>query len=284
MKKLFNIVIVIVIGFVLALLPACDIVEEPYLVPVNGGTGPNPDETVRKVLVEDYTGQKCPNCPEAAEIAHNLQQIYGEQVVIVALHAGFYSVPEETGNFTTDYRTAEGSELNAYFGFPAYPMGMVNRTAYSGSTILLKDSWEGAVAAQLEIDADAGIIITNAYNSSNRKLDCTLETEFVNDMAGTYNICVFIIESGIISPQQTDAGIVMDYEHNHMLRASMNGTWGDVVGTDGSAFGGVKVNNNYSYTLPAEWNADNCAVVAFVYNTETLEIVQAEEKALTGGE
>jgi hypothetical protein len=278
MKKIFNFVIIIVL--VIILIPACDIVDEPYLVPVNGGNGGNPDETVRKVLLEDYTGQKCPNCPEAAEVAHNLQLVYGDQVVIIALHAGFYSVPEATGDFTAEYRTPEGGELNAYFGFPAYPMGMVNRTPYSGSTILLKDSWEGAVAAQLELDADAGIAITNSYNASNRKLDCTIETEFVNDLQGTYNICVFIIESHIISPQQTEGGVVPDYEHNHMLRGSMNGTWGDLVGTNGTAVGGAKLTNNYSYTLPAEWNADNCAVVAFVYNTETLQVVQAEENGL----
>jgi len=284
MKKTSNIikyivtVIVIVTG--IALIPSCDIVEEPYLVPVGSSDTNTTGENVRKVLLEDYTGQKCPNCPEAAEIATSLKEIYGEQVVVVALHAGFYSVPEETGNFTADYRTVEGSELNSYFAFPAYPMGMVNRTSFSGSTILLKDSWEGAVAAQLELDVQAGIIITNSYNSSSRKLDCTLETEFVNDMEGTYNLCVFIIESGIVSPQQTESGVVMDYVHNHMLRTSMNGTWGEPVGTDGSATGGVKVTNNYSFTLPDEWNAENCAVVAFVYNSATLEVVQAEEKEL----
>jgi thiol-disulfide isomerase/thioredoxin len=282
MKKKHNIFPSIVIGIVIVIgiLTSCDIVDEPYLVPVNGGVGPNPDETVRKVLVEEYTGQKCPNCPEAAEVAHNLQQVYGEQVIVIAVHAGFYSIPDADGDFTADYRTSEGTELNSYFGFPAYPMGLVNRTPYSGSTILLKDSWEGAVAALLELDPDAGITITNGYNEGTRKLDCTVETEFLDDMEGTYNVCVFITESGIISPQQTEGGVVANYEHNHMLRASMNGTWGDPVGTDGSAVGGIKVTNTYSYTLPATWSAVNCNVVAFIYNSETLEIVQAEENAV----
>ena len=271
---------VIAMVTVIVMVPACDIVEEPYLVKVGGNDTTVPTENVRKVLIEDYTGQKCPNCPEAAEIARNLQEIYGEQVVVIALHAGFYSVPEETGDFTADYRTAEGNELNSYFAFPAYPMGLVNRAPYSGSTILLKDSWEGAVDAQLELEPEAGIKITNTYNSSSRKLDCTLETEFVNDLDGTYNICAFILESGIVSPQQTESGVETAYVHNHMLRASMNGTWGDPVGTDGSAVAGVKVTNNYSYTLPAGWNEDHCAVVAFVYNSATLEVVQAEEKEL----
>jgi hypothetical protein len=60
----------------------------------------------------------------------------------------------------------------------------------------------------------------------------------------------------------------------------MNGTWGDAVGTDGQAVAGSKKTNSYSFTLPAEWNADNCSVIAFVYNTTTTEIVQAEEKGV----
>lgn len=274
--------IVIVIGIVIGtvLVPSCDIVEEPYLVPVGGNDTNTHGENVRKVLLEDYTGQKCPNCPEAAEVAHSLREIYGEQIVIIAVHAGFYSVPDASGDFTADFRTTEGGELNAYFAFPAYPMGMVNRTSYSGSTILLKDSWENAVEAQMELDAQAEIVITNSYNQGTRKLECILETEFAEDLEGNYNICAFIIESGIVSPQLTESGVVADYVHNHMLRASMNGTWGDPVGTDGSALGGAILTNTYSYTLPATWNAANCAVVAFVYNATTLEVVQAEEAAV----
>jgi thiol-disulfide isomerase/thioredoxin len=287
MKKTSNIIKnivklpVIVIGIVIgiALIPGCDIVEEPYLVQVGDNDTNGTGVHFRKVLLEDYTGQKCPNCPEAAEIAHNLQTIYGDKVVVIALHAGFYSVPEETGNFTADYRTSVGNDLNAYFAFPAYPMGMVNRTAFSGSTILLKDSWESAVEAQLELDPEASIEITNTYFPSDRKLDCTVETEFLTDKEGIYNICVFVMESLIVSPQQTEGGVVTDYVHNHMLRASMNGTWGELVGADGSAVNGVKVSNSYTMNLPAGWNDVNCAVVAFVYNNETLEVVQAEEEA-----
>lgn len=274
--------IVIVIGIVIgiALLPSCDIVEEPFLVPVGGNDTTTPAENVRKVLLEDFTGQKCPNCPEAAEIAHSLIQTYGDQIVVIAIHAGNFSVPD--GSFPSDYRTTEGTELNDFFGISmyGYPMGMVNRIDYNGFPVVIKDDWESAVSDQLELDPQAAITITSSYNTGTRELDCTLETEFLEDLDGTYSICAFIIESGIVSPQQTESGVVEDYVHNHMLRASMNGTWGDAVGTDGLAVGGSKVTNHCSYTLPAEWNAENCAIVAFVYNDETQDVVQAEEEEL----
>jgi hypothetical protein len=278
MKKTFKILALIVLSAVL--IPSCDVVKEPFLVPAGSGTGPGPGDVVRKVLLEDYTGQKCPNCPAAAEVAHNLKTIYGEQLILLTVHAGFYATPDATGNFTADYRTSEGTELNAFFEVPAYPMGMINRTPYSGSRILLKDSWEAATAVQTALDPQATITITNTYNSGTRKLECLLETEFLDAMEGTFNICAFITESGIISPQQTNQTVNMTYEHNHVLRTSMNGTWGDAVGDDGQAVTGSTLSNNYSITLPQAWDAANCTVVSFIYNTTTNEVVQAEEKSI----
>lgn len=283
MKKILSLVIIIGIVIGTVLLPSCDIVEEPFLVPVGGNDTNTQDEVVRKVLLEDYTGQKCPNCPEAAEIGHNLQATYGEQVVIIAIHSGNFAEPDDSGDFTSDFRTSEGTELDQFFGIYqyGYPMGMINRTDYSGFPVVLKDNWQSAVEIQLALEPQADINITNTYNSSTHKLDCSLESEFLEDLDGTYNICVFIIESGIVSPQQTEGGVITDYVHEHMLRTSMNGTWGDPVGSNGQAVSGSKLNNSYSLTLPPTWNAENCAVVAYIYNTETLEVLQAEEEAIT---
>lgn len=278
-SRVIGIALVIFTGNVL--LPSCDIIEEPYLeeVKVDNDTIPV-EQHVRKVLLEDFTGQKCPNCPDAAEIAHTLQGIYGEQIVVIAIHAGNFAIPD--GTFTADYRTAEGDELNSYYNISmyGYPMGLINRTEYNGYPVVPKENWETAFAEQVEMEVQADISITNTYNSGTRKLDCVIKTEFLEELDGTYNICAFITESGIISPQQTIGGIISNYQHNHMLRGSLNGTWGDPAGTDGLAIPGNKLTNNYSFTLPAEWNAENCAVVAYVYNTESLIVIQAEEVAL----
>ena len=268
----------------IALLPSCDIVDEPYLKEIEGNNDTTPvEQHVRKVLLEDFTGQKCPNCPDAAVIAHTLQEVYGEQIVIVAVHAGNFAIPD--GTFTADFRTTEGDELNSFFNISmyGYPMGLINRTEYNGYPVVPKENWETAFGLQVEMDVQADISIVNDWNSGTRKLDCMIETEFLEDLDGTYNICAFITESGIISPQQTSGGIVQDYVHNHMLRGSLNGTWGDLVGTDGLAIPGSKLTNSYTFTLPAEWVAENCAIVAYVYNTETLVVLQAEEEALVMG-
>ena len=51
-----------------------------------------PPEAGRAVLIEDFTGQYCVNCPRATEEIERLVEEYGDSVVIaVAIHSGPFS-------------------------------------------------------------------------------------------------------------------------------------------------------------------------------------------------
>jgi hypothetical protein len=260
-------------------LASCDKIQEPFLKPI-GHEGPGPGQEVRKVLLEDYTGHKCPNCPEGAQIASNMITLYQDKIVLLTVHAGYYSAPDASGLFTDDFRTQEGTAWNDFFGFQFYPAGMVNRTSYQGSRVLLIGSWENAIAALIDKPQQAELTISNTYDPDNRNLQCRVDTKFLENMEGIFNLSVVLVESGIIAPQQTDTGIITNYEHNHVLRASLNSTWGEIVGADGSANVDDVNTNEYTFVLDPSWNETNCAVIAFVYNTSTHEIVQAEEETL----
>ena len=52
----------------------------------------------RTVLLEEFTGQECTNCPDAHRLVANLHEQYGEQLVSVAIHAGPYLEVDIWGN------------------------------------------------------------------------------------------------------------------------------------------------------------------------------------------
>ena len=96
---------------------ACDKVSAPYKEVVIHDTG------ARKVLVEDYTGAKCGNCPRASKEIYNLKAVYGDNLIIMAIHAGGFAEPYPYGMlpanptfFATDFRTPEGTNLDTDFG------------------------------------------------------------------------------------------------------------------------------------------------------------------------
>ena len=84
---------------------------------------------------------------------------------------------------------------------------------------------------------------------------------------------MWLIEDGIVALQQLPDNVVKrDYVHNHVLRAALNGDWGEPISLPGNA----EKTLTHKLTLPEGIKADNAWVVAFVYNDAG--VVQVERR------
>ncbi len=283
MKK--NIFILIVSSFVL-LFAACDKLDSPYLIKQDQDI-PDPDDVVRKVLLEEFTGHKCPNCPQGSRIAHDLKAIHGEQLIILTIHAGWYA-QTEAGMYSTDFRTPAGTAIYENFNQPPTPQGMVNRAEYAGKTVLSINQWEPALLVLLEQEPEATIEIIADYNSSNREVSVTSETVFLNSPDGEYSVCMFITEDSIVSPQvnnDPDLGPSPnweDYVHEHVLRKAITGAWGEIINEGAVIVSEQIYESSGSAVLSTDWRENHCNIVAFVYRNDTKEVIQAEEIKIIG--
>ena len=91
-----------------------------------------PAEVNRPVLIEDFTGQACVNCPNATAAIHELQETYGEEnVIAVAIHCGpFAHLRSNMGNaFLSDLGTKLGDEYYTHWNIEAQPSVKINRGA-----------------------------------------------------------------------------------------------------------------------------------------------------------
>jgi hypothetical protein len=239
---------------------------------------------VRKVLVEDYTGHTCGNCPRAAEKLKELECQWGDRVVPMAIHAGFFALPESNanGSYATDHRTAEGNEYNTTFGNSALglPNGLVNRKSFSGQFPQDRSVWAEHVAAELALPAEAYLTMQNTYSEASRTVNTSIDISVLSNLNnGPYYIIVALTEDSIVDWQKDyelgDDENIAGYVHNHAHRVNFNGTWGTQVGTGNLAAGQV-VNVSYSLQLNPDWRDAHCNVVAFVYRQDTKEVLQAE--------
>lgn len=265
---------------------SCDKIEEPFIRKVFIDT--TTQEHQKKVLLEDYTGHTCVNCPDAAIIANNLKNNLSDKLVIIAVHAGWFSTPTPGGDFTADFRTETGNTWDATFGISnvGNPNGMVNRKNFgTAEHILAPAAWSGAIMQALNEEVETDVSISNTYNAGDRKLTTDVTVDFVKTIDRNLNLIVVLTESGIIAPQKNNnaaAGptpIIYDYEHNHVLRGSINSTWGTTVAVVGTA-NPASLKKTFTYNLSAGYVAENCHVVAFVYDTDTKEVLQVAEKEL----
>lgn len=260
---------------------SCDKVEEPFTKPLTL------DSTITKtVLLEDYTGHTCVNCPDAGVLSRNLKENLGENLVVIAVHAGFFAMPKEIEGFPADYRTEAGNEWNSFFGITGYPSGMVNRKDFGNSKhILSVGAWSAKILEALKEPAQLDLTVTNSYNNTTRELTTTVETEFLKAIDKNLKLVVVLTESGIVSPQKNNNAevgvtpIIYDYVHNHVLRSCINGTWGTSITAIGSAPQDA-ISKTFTYVIPENFVAENCEVVAFVFDDDTKEVLEAAEGEL----
>jgi len=259
---------------------SCDKVEPPYTTqtqtPVDTGTT---KIYVQKVMVEDFTGHKCGTCPAAHRVLDDLVGVYGDKLVPMAIHAGWFA--QVTTDYPEDFQTTEGTTIFDDFNIQNTPYGMVNRTPYNSELVLTKDKWGAAIQNILDsTELRIGIDIENTYNSTSNNLDCKIKVTFLKTLSDTLSLAIYFIEDSIISKQtdyEATPSDVDDYLHKHVLRGSINGTYGEQI-IAGTAIKDASVDRQYTFALDtAKYNLNHCYTVAFVFNTNNKEILNVEE-------
>lgn len=291
---------IIAIIFVISVFIACDKVKHPDQKPpavkhcvdtsimivktnatVNG---------FRKVLIEDYTGHYCGNCPRAAETATTIESAKKDSVVVIAVHSGSSFSPPVLPDYPEDFRTQTGTtDWDGFFGISGagLPKGMINR----GQTPFYqpKDNWSALVNQYLAQAQKAKLTLTTSFDPNSLYLNVNVKVKFLTgaSYANDIRVSVVVTEDSIVATQKDynpPAGVTVvngderpTYRFDNMLRGAVNSSWGEVIKAKP-----VVANDSASITytcfkLDMVKNTKNVNVVAFVYDDGSKEVIQVEK-------
>lgn len=288
----------LIIPAALVFFASCDYVDLPTPANTGGGGGGGGSTTHRKVLVEEVTGHFCPTCPAGAATLEAAKAIYGDSMIVVAIHTGYFAqnvaqfglppgAPQ--GSYTEDFNTPEGFDWGNVFSMGgSAPRCMYNRTGFPAG---LHDMHPNDCASVLDTILDrpqsADFEVTHNYNAATRALTLTANGNFLTAGGGSgdsYNIVVLLTEDSLLGWQKDGQSHIQNYVFNHVLRACVN-TPGNVAGTNihtGAVAAGDTIAYTLpsAYTLPASVNENHADLVVFVYNAVTKEVLQVEKIAV----
>jgi len=271
--------------------------EGDYVIPPYGDfTG-----TSQNILIEDFTGHRCGNCPGAALLAHSLKDQYPGQVFVASIHSAlppyFFQSTTEPGDpqypkFTHDFRTEAGDQYPLDIsGFIGNPVGFINRTTDgSGQIWQFQNSWSTIVNDILDEDNPLlmNVQVNTNYYIETRGLFVHVLSETQQDITGRYNMVVYLIQDEYASWQLDYSATPQDvefYHHKDVLLDNINGTYGTQL-FESASVTGETFKNNYTYKVPdnievlGQQPNDNTGLSLIVYlmNRDTYEIVQVIEK------
>lgn len=266
---------------------SCDTIEDDQkLVYPKGQTSETTPITVssseQKVLLEDYTGWKCVNCPRAAAKATEMISKYGEQLVVISVHSTAFAIPS-TGNNNIDFRTEYGEKWATDFGCTSsLPTGIINRKKLGASYPISDANWDSEI--QNAINSQEHIMDINLgaeYRSEDKQILISTENVFLKDYPSPILINIVVLESGIVGVQyNSDPNFgttpkINDFVFNHVLRK--NGLIDYSLSLEGVSKD-TKIKKNYLIDVdPDIQDISKCTVIVFVTDSETKEVIQANE-------
>lgn len=274
MKKTIFLISLISIAFY-----SCDKVDNPIPNNFVGTEGIIWDDslfiesspTMRKIIIEEFTGQLCTFCPDGAREIERLDSIYTNQFIPISIHASPFADPNNGA--PNDFRTEAGNDFYITTGSPGLPGGIVSRLNNASTSAI--SQWEIDINSIKNDAPKVSIGLSTLYDDSTRTLKTIVNTEWLTTEVGNFNIQIYLLEDSIVAYQLDNGDHIQNYMHRHMLRKGINGSWGTPIPS--SNVGDVDT-QDFAIELDSGWDKDHCIVVVHVYKVAPdYEIIQAEE-------
>ncbi len=261
----------------------------------------------KRLVLEEYTGMTCQNCPLGILAIEKIKGIYGSQFLPISIHT-----------YPGDNLGTGMAGYSDFFSFTGAPSGIINRKGaisypmvsmgqdYSFNAI--NDSeplWLDIVEAEMAIPVEADITASAGLSADKRTLTVPCHVRYALDAEGVNtNIFMVILEDNVLGFQQnnlmslTDSDLgewgqggkygsstVYPFYHNDVARGWVGRT---ISGTPALLPTSVTAGTNYEVTLTADVpasvsNVDNLKVVVMLIKANNETIINAVE-AHVGGE
>jgi len=250
------------------------------LLDTNYIVSPVPAVQDKKVLLEDISGVKCVNCPDAAAKADELKALHGEKLVVVTL------MPDKSllANFTDpdpDYAQVSNPQvtqlLNSLNPPSAMPLGMINRTNNGNGLMVVYQRWPGDVQTELNKPNTVNIEIETSYDNGNRQLLVTAIITYTEDQTDSnQSMSIVLTESNIFGKQKKSTGDDKNYEFKHVARDFATNPTGDPLPKNLSK--GRQIKRQYAINVLPNWDIAHCEVVVLVHSSANKVVYQVAEK------
>jgi hypothetical protein len=214
-----------------------------------------PTSYTKKVLLEDFTGTWCPQCPPAATAISNAMQ-ENSNVFGVGYHDG------------DPMQISETSFWSSYYNVTGFPTVYVN-----GPDTRWNFPNMGQVNNELTETATLGLALEATLVSGNLNID--VKVGFNTTPDEQVQLMVYLIEDNVTSSSaQAGSSQGTNYVHRDVLREVYTDQVGDPIEASSAVAGCVYSRSFTGLDLPSNIDdINNLKVIAFVRNTYTKTFV-----------
>ena len=247
---------------------------------------PVPATDPHNILVEDFTGQGCSNCPAAHETLRKLDSVNSGRLNIVGLYIQNFSQTTPPTGAKYDFRDSTASDIGTtvYGGIGSMPIAGIDRIPVSGSTLIYQGNWSSTITNQMAIQDSLNLKVTSGYDTTTGYDTITATITYTQPVSSSHNLSIVIVEDSMVDIQEYPAfdpvypsGFDNNYVFTNVFRAMVSSApFGDpVLASMVSKEAGRVYRHTYIYKLKPGVIPSHCRVIAFVSNTSDKHIIQS---------
>jgi hypothetical protein len=190
------------------------------------------------VLVEDFTGPSCSNCPNAkSNYLDPWVRDFPGRVNVIAIHVRDYSQANPVKGAKYDFRDSIGTIIQNSVFSPifAMPIAGVDRMPYGNASQgskfqILKESWGSSITAQLAQKDSINLALSSTYNPVSGIADIEVKVTYLYPTTTLHNMTIAITEDSLIDLQDYPTEVDSFYEFEHVFRGVITDVpYGDSV-------------------------------------------------------
>lgn len=242
----------------------------------------------KKVVIEELTGVKCPNCPAGSAILNNFAEQNPDRIIITAIHSGFLTEPLQESVY--DFRNTDADELRLFFGEgdPPKPSASFDRVKAAGGNYFIVKAqtigeWQNALNDRLSKTTPVNIHLESSYDVDHNKGNVKVKLSFTENVTDKLGLTLYVLESGKKDMQDSLGVELHGYEFKHVLQKIITPISGEpVLDSLTTKEKGRVLEKTLSFEPNImgvnAWNLDKCVIIGIVHKTgASREILHAEE-------
>ncbi|MCD8386932.1 MAG: choice-of-anchor J domain-containing protein [Bacteroidales bacterium] len=269
-------------------------------------------QPTKRVVLEEYAGMDCGNCPQGIVAIEYLEKLYPENLIPIAIRS--YQGTDPLGAGVADYSAALGldnmgapsARINR--GTACYPMYQgTDGYTFVGAGLYSSDGteqylWADAMAEEMEITPEAEINLSVEYDTATGDISVPCEVHFaLNTSNRSISVFGVVIENQLSARQtndfyQTDDPLFGEWGLGGMYGSYTVRNWvtddvaryplcGDSYTGTLLPYSHFTTDETYTITLSGTvpegrlTNSDNCEVVVMVIDNGTGKVINANVTA-----
>lgn len=226
---------------------------------------------IKNLLIEDFTGVRCTNCPTAQKIISDYAKDFPGRINIVAFHV--------TNNFATPYSNSkydfrhEDAEriydmLGRALGLPAINFDRLHFSAENQINITLQSqgAWSGYRDQRLIKSTPVNILLENDFDETENTIFLKVTLQYTEEVNVNNYLSILIAENDLVDLQDSPSGMIEDYQHNHVFRQMITSHRGTALNE--SLLKGRVFIKEYRFELAEGVIPENAEILVFVHERD----------------